>query len=422
MSAVEERVRAGGLLAPGRAGPRAAVRRARLGLPARPRRPPRAGRSRRCTSTTACATPPATTRRSARALCERLGVAARGRAAPAPPRGQPAGLGARRALRRGGAARARADAVVAAGHTATDQVETVLYRLAASPGRRALLGMPRARRPRSSGRCSASRARRPPRTAARAASPGARTPPTPRPTYARNRVRHELLPALREVHPAAEANVLRTLALLRDEAEVLDAVVAAARRPAGRRRGSRRCRPRSRGSRCRRSPTRAGGGSVGARADEILALGARGGTRRSTSAAGCGRSSSTGGCASTTARPRRRPRRCLPVPGRRRLRQRVALSRASRPSDGTLDADALGAASRCAPWRAGDRMRPLGLGGSRTLQDLFTDRKVPRERRRGRPGGASRRARSPGSRASPPASGSSPRPATRRAGSRCAWS
>jgi tRNA(Ile)-lysidine synthase len=26
-------------------------------------------------------------------------------------------------------------------------------------------------------------------------------------------------------------------------------------------------------------------------------------------------------------------------------------------------------------------MRPLGLNGSRSLQDLFTDRKVPRERR-----------------------------------------
>jgi tRNA(Ile)-lysidine synthase len=26
-------------------------------------------------------------------------------------------------------------------------------------------------------------------------------------------------------------------------------------------------------------------------------------------------------------------------------------------------------------------MRPLGLGGSRSLQDLFTDRKVPRGRR-----------------------------------------
>jgi tRNA(Ile)-lysidine synthase len=33
-------------------------------------------------------------------------------------------------------------------------------------------------------------------------------------------------------------------------------------------------------------------------------------------------------------------------------------------------------------WRDGDRMRPLGLGGTKTLQDLFTDRKIPRALRR----------------------------------------
>jgi tRNA(Ile)-lysidine synthase len=47
------------------------------------------------------------------------------------------------------------------------------------------------------------------------------------PTYARNRVRHGLAAALAEVHPAAAQNVLRTAELLRDEAEVLDALVDA---------------------------------------------------------------------------------------------------------------------------------------------------------------------------------------------------
>jgi tRNA(Ile)-lysidine synthase len=37
-------------------------------------------------------------------------------------------------------------------------------------------------------------------------------------------------------------------------------------------------------------------------------------------------------------------------------------------------------------WREGDRMAPLGMGGhTRSLQDLFTDRKVPREARAGVP-------------------------------------
>ena len=32
-------------------------------------------------------------------------------------------------------------------------------------------------------------------------------------------------------------------------------------------------------------------------------------------------------------------------------------------------------------WRPGDRMRPLGLGGSRKLQDIFVDAKVPAAQR-----------------------------------------
>jgi tRNA(Ile)-lysidine synthase TilS/MesJ len=46
-------------------------------------------------------------------------------------------------------------------------------------------------------------------------------------SYARNRVRHGLAAALADVHPAAASNVLRTAELLREEAEVLDELVAA---------------------------------------------------------------------------------------------------------------------------------------------------------------------------------------------------
>jgi tRNA(Ile)-lysidine synthase len=45
--------------------------------------------------------------------------------------------------------------------------------------------------------------------------------------YARARVRSGLLPALEAVHPAARANVLRTAELLREESELLDALVDA---------------------------------------------------------------------------------------------------------------------------------------------------------------------------------------------------
>jgi tRNA(Ile)-lysidine synthase len=127
---------------------------------------------------------------------------------------------------------AERDADIAAGHTASDQVETVLYRLAASPGRRALLGM----RPRDG------RLVRPllgvwrAATEAWCSSHGLAWRDDPTNTseaFARNRARHGLVPALRGLHPAAEANVLRTVELLRDEADVLDAAVTAVLAEAG---------------------------------------------------------------------------------------------------------------------------------------------------------------------------------------------
>lgn len=129
------------------------------------------------------------------------------------------GAGARLAVLRGGR--------VATGHTASDQAETVLYRLAASPGRRALLGMSP----------SDGRVIRPllgitrDETAAHNETRGLmwfEDASNDDVTYVRNRVRHELLPVLRQMHPAAEENVVRTAGMLRDEAEVLDDVVRTA--------------------------------------------------------------------------------------------------------------------------------------------------------------------------------------------------
>jgi tRNA(Ile)-lysidine synthase len=55
------------------------------------------------------------------------------------------------------------------------------------------------------------------------------------------------------------------------------------------------------------------------------------------------------------------------------------------PDAAVLDPATLAPTLVVRPWREGDRMRPLGLDGTKTLQDLFTDRKVPRSLRRSLP-------------------------------------
>lgn len=161
------------------------------------------------------------------ALCERLGT----RLVVERPR-RPEGPGNLQAWARDAryAAAARLaeplGAAIATGHTADDQVETILYRLASSPSRRALLGMRQrdgslvrpllgVTREQTTAYCEErGLAWRDDSTNAELA-------------YARNRVRHGLAAALAEVHPAAAQNVLRTAELLRDEAKVLDELIAA---------------------------------------------------------------------------------------------------------------------------------------------------------------------------------------------------
>ena len=160
-------------------------------------------------------------------LCERLGVAL-AIECPQRPEG-PGNLQAwAREERYAAAARLaeEAGATIVTGHTADDQVETILYRLASSPSRRALLGM----------RPQAGRLARPllgttrEETTAYCEARGLSwrdDPSNEGADYKRNLLRRELVPALAKIHPAARENVLRTAALLREEAELLDSLVDA---------------------------------------------------------------------------------------------------------------------------------------------------------------------------------------------------
>jgi tRNA(Ile)-lysidine synthase len=299
-------------------------------------------------------------------------------------------------------ARAR-DARVAAGHTASDQAETILYRLAASPGRRALLGMAaadgllirpllRVTREDTAGYC---RARGLAWREDASNDDG---------SSARGRCRHGLAAALGALHPAAEENITRTSLLLREEAAVLDEVLDTAL--AGRQRiGLERLAalpPALARLVVVRLAENAVGRlvpGVGSRVGELVALAPRGGSAELDVGGGCRAVVEYGvlrfdGAAS----PPVPDQVALAVPGRVGFGAwevdaelggggEVELARlpGGRPPPGVglLDADALAADGLTVRgWRVGDRMAPLGLAGTKSLADLFTDRRVPRAERR----------------------------------------
>ncbi len=274
---------------------------------------------------------------------------------------------------------------IAVGHTATDQVETVLYRLASSPSRRALLGM----------REREGRVLRPllrvtrDETAAYCRTRGLswrEDASNEGQRFARSRIRGGLVPALREVHPAAEANVLALLERLCGEQDALEALVEDVL--AGERRVSL--------ARLRELPApigrlvvqhladeAAGGFAPGAagRAAEILALSDRGTVQldlpagvRAVVEYGTLRCEPRGPAPAAVATAR------LPVPGRVRFGESEVVCELVAPErgPGVLDRARLGGELLVRSWRHGDRMAPLGLRGTKSLQDLFTARRVPR--------------------------------------------
>ncbi|HEX5525687.1 MAG TPA: tRNA lysidine(34) synthetase TilS [Solirubrobacterales bacterium] len=118
------------------------------------------------------------------------------------------------------------EARIVTGHTADDQVETILYRLASSPSRRALLGM----KPRDGRLVRPLLGTTREETTAYCEERGLAwrdDASNEEADYKRNVLRRGLIPELAKVHPVARENVLRTAALLREEAELLDSLVDA---------------------------------------------------------------------------------------------------------------------------------------------------------------------------------------------------
>jgi tRNA(Ile)-lysidine synthase len=317
-------------------------------------------------------------------LCERLGVELELRSPQRPESGNLQAWA--RDVRYGAAARLalEREADVAAGHTLTDQVETILYRLASSPSRRALYGMPS--REGLLIRPLLSFTREDTAAYCRARGLSWREDESNR-SSARGRMRSELVPALRELHPAAERNVLALAEILRGEGAVLDALVDDVMRN-GVTVGRLRALPPAlqRLVVQRLADEAAGGLAPGAarRAPEIAAMSERGtaelqiGHRlRAVAEYGVLRIEplATG--------PEPAEAVVLEIPGSVRFGDYDIVCELGPPSKeaGVLDRAVLGAELTVRSWRAGDRMAPLGLSGTKSLQDLFTARRVPRGER-----------------------------------------
>jgi tRNA(Ile)-lysidine synthase len=337
-------------------------------------------------------------------LCRALGVELHVERVAIPAEGNTEGLA--RAARYEAAERVRSAAglhLIAAGHTASDQVETILYRLVSSPGRRALLGMEPRRgrlvRPLLAVAAEDTRA-----YCLEAGLEWREDESNADRGPARNRLRLEVLPLLRALNPGADRNVLATAAELRDEAEVLDEAVeeAVQRTGAG---GAPPAvdvarlaaePPAVRRLVLRRLAEEAAGAGVALSAEDARAI------ERLAQRGGSGAVDLGGGLLATVeyglvrfgAGPGEEPippPASLAVPGRCRFGEWEVVSEHApataadglgSPDEPLLDADRLGERLTVRAWREGDRMQPLGLDGTKSLQDLFTDNKVPRSVRR----------------------------------------
>lgn len=295
---------------------------------------------------------------------------------------------------------------IATGHTRTDVAETVVYRLATSPGRRALLGLP-ARRGRIVRPLLALGREDTRRLALGGRLPFHDDPSNADPAYSRARIRSEVMPVLRDLGPAAEQTIIATRAELAEEAEALEkvahealedagAVSAAIGEPAVISAEALEPLPAAIGRLALRElAERVAGRAVvlaPAQASEILRLAA--------SPEG-GKVDLGGGltvvCESALIRivaPRAAEDLTpvsLSIPGSVRFgawalrAEHIDVApepELGDPDTALLDPAAVGERLEVRSWREGDRIQPLGMEGHKSLQDLFTDRRIPRSLRR----------------------------------------
>jgi len=305
--------------------------------------------------------------------------------------------------------------VVVLGHTRDDRAETVLLHLLRGSGLDGLVGL----RPRSSWPFGEGPTLARPLLAVTRAETGrycreAGLSPREDPTNllleaTRNRLRHELLPSLRRFNPkldealcrlgdAAAAAVAHLDAAAEDAWQALSP--AGGRAVAFPREAFEELSPAVRARLLRRSVRHLGGPSADVEAVHVEALEAALGKRRAAVALPWALTARVGqrevrisGSEPEVSRGIEETR--LAVPGRTELAgwsvvaEIVAPAAAQRRGrsrlEALLDADAAGGPLVVRSRRAGDRMRPLGLGGEKKLQDVLVDAKVPEEERDGVP-------------------------------------
>lgn len=305
--------------------------------------------------------------------------------------------------------------VVVLGHTRDDRAETVLLHLLRGSGVEGLVGL-RARSPWPFGR--GPELSRPLLEASRQETllycRDAGLDPREDATNllleaTRNRVRHELMPALRAFNPRLEEALCRlgdaaasTMDHLAAEADGQWRSLARIERSSVVFPGAAfdELHPALRQRLLRRAVRQLAGATADVEAVHVEAVEEAMARRRGEVALGHGLTARVGAREVRIGRPERARRRSIPetplaVPGRTEVSGwRVTAEIVEPPPprlrprtrfEAWLDADALGAKVVVRSRRPGDRLRPLGLGGWKKVQDVLVDAKVPEEKRDGVP-------------------------------------